>query len=206
MSSQMRKARLLTNSDDPNARRRKEILLSGLSVLIEKGWRGTSMIAIARRASASKETLYNWFGDKAGFFGALIRENASELDQALPGNFAEMALEDGLQAFGEELLRLVTGDASLALNRTAIAEAGGDATLGQTLMAEGKEKSLPKLAHWLSLHMTLSDPAEAAEKFVVLVKGETQLEHLLGVGQPLSQEKITTQVTRAVSDFLKLYP
>ena len=195
----------MTESSDSNAIRRKEILAFGLSVLIEKGWRGTSMIAIARRASASKETLYNWFGDKAGFFGALIRENATALDQALPADFADMPLEEGLHAFGDELLRLVTGDASLAINRAAIADAGGDATLGQTLQAEGKAKSLPKLAMWLSRHMNLQDPDVAAERFVVLVKGETQLERLMGVGKPLTQIQITAQVDRAVKDFLKLY-
>lgn len=191
--------------DDEQTDRRREILSHGLNVLIEKGWRGASMIAIARKASASKETLYNWFGDKAGFFGALIRENATALDRALPEDFAQMPLEEGLHAFGRELLTLVCGDASVAINRAAIADAGGDATLGRTLVEEGKAKSLPKLAHWLTRHMELDDPAEAAERFVVLVKGEAQLERLLGVTAPLTQKEITAQVDRAVTDFLTLY-
>ncbi|WP_371225101.1 TetR/AcrR family transcriptional regulator [Roseovarius sp. 2305UL8-3] len=190
---------------DPNAERRKAILAAGLEVLIEEGWRATSMIAIARKASASKETLYNWFGDKAGFFGALIRENAQGLDRALPSDFAAMSLEDGLQAFGEEFLGLITGDASVAINRAAIAEAGGDASLGHTLLAEGKARSMPKLAQWLSAHLQLEHPTDAAERFVVLVKGEAQLERLLGVRPPLTQKDITAQVTRAVTDFLKIY-
>jgi len=185
--------------------RRKEILGFGLKVLIEKGWRGTSMIAIARAASASKETLYNWFDDKAGFFGALIRENAAQLDDALPPDFHSLPLEQGLRAFGRELLVLVCGDASVAINRAAIAEAGGDPSLGQTLLAEGKAKSLPKLGEWIDRHLDLDDPMQAAERFVVLVKGEAQLEHLLGVAAPLTPEQITAQVDRAVSDFLRLY-
>ena len=195
----------MTQNEGPPTDRRHEILSSGLSVLIEKGWRGTSMIAIARKASASKETLYNWFGDKAGFFGALIRENATALDRALPAGFADLPLEEGLRAFGHELLRLVTSEASLAINRAAIADAGSDATLGATLLSEGKTKSLPKLAAWLTRHMILTAPEEAAECFVVLVKGEAQLERLLGVGQPLSDAQITAQVDRAVTNFLKLY-
>lgn len=189
----------------PLTDRRAQILDFGLKVLIEKGWRGTSMIAIARKASASKETLYNWFGDKAGFFGALIRENATELDRALPEDFASLPLDQGLRAFGVELLGLVTGEASVAINRAAIAEAGHDPVLGQTLMSEGKAKSLPKLAGWLSGHLDLADPMAAAERFVVLVKGEAQLEHLLGVGKPMTQKQITAQVDRAVKDFLRLY-
>lgn len=196
----------MAQSDSEQPDRRREILSHGLSVLVEKGWRGASMIAIARKASASKETLYNWFGDKAGFFGELIRENAAALDRALPQDFASMPLEQGLHAFGRELLQLVSGEASVAINRAAIAEAGGDATLGQTLLEEGKAKSLPKLAHWLACHMQLEDPMQAAERFVVLVKGETQLERLLGVAEPLTQTQITAQVDRAVRDFLLLYP
>ena len=185
--------------------RRAEILSHGLNVLIEKGWRGASMIAIARKASASKETLYNWFGDKAGFFGALIRHNATALDKALPEGFADMPLEDGLHAFGQELLRLVTGEASLAINRAAIAEAGSDAMLGKTLVAEGKSRSLPKFADWLTQHLELDNPMDAAERFTVLVKGEAQLERLLGVAEPLSEKQITAQVDRAVRDFLSLH-
>jgi hypothetical protein len=53
--------------------------------------------------------------------------------------------------------------------------------------------------------MELGDPMEAAESFVVLVKGEAQLERLLGVTEPLSEAEITARVDRAVRDFLKLY-
>lgn len=188
-----------------NTDRRRAILAAGLKVLVDKGWRGASMIAIAREAHASKETLYNWFGDKAGFFGALIRENAGALDRTLPADFGTLGLEDGLRAFGTELLTLMAGDASVAINRAAIAEAGRDPTLGATLLAEGKHASLPKFAGWLTQHLDLSDPMQAAERFVVLVKGETQLERLLGARGPLSEAEIAAQVDRAVTDFLRLY-
>lgn len=195
----------MPTSSDPNAARKSEILAFGLAVLTEKGWRGTSMIAVARRAKASKETLYNWFGDKAGFFAAMIRENAGGLDAALPENFGTLSLEDGLRAFGTEFLTLVTGDASLAMNRAAIAQAGHDPDLGRILLREGKTKSLPKLAAWLSLHLSEVDTEKAAERFVVLVKGDLQLECLLGGAQMPSPAQVAEQVDRAVRDFLKLY-
>lgn len=195
----------MPTSSDPNAARKSEILACGLAELTEKGWRGTSMIAVARRAKASKETLYNWFGDKAGFFAAMIRENAGGLDAALPENFGTLSLEDGLRAFGTEFLTLVTGDASLAMNRAAIAQAGHDPDLGRILLREGKTKSLPKLAAWLSLHLSEVDTEKAAERFVVLVKGDLQLECLLGGAQMPSPAQVAEQVDRAVRDFLKLY-
>ncbi|MEL7257102.1 MAG: TetR/AcrR family transcriptional regulator [Pseudomonadota bacterium] len=195
----------MSTKSDPNIVRKSEILTCGLAVLVEKGWRGTSMIAVASKANASKETLYKWFGDKSGFFAAMIRENAKALDASLPNDFSTMPLEEGLHAFGTEFLKLVTGDTAIAINRAAIAEAGHDPNMGQTLLQEGKATSLPKLADWLSNHLDLKDPLQAAERFVVLVKGDTQLECLLGATSRPSKERISAQVSVAVTDFLKLY-
>lgn len=222
---------------DANQTRRNEILAHGINVLSQKGWRGMSMIAVARAASASKETLYNWFGDKTGFVAAMIRQNASALDDTLPAEFRTMPLDQGLTAFGTEFLRLITSEPSIALNRAAIAEAGtalggepkanADAksgatpdtggaaqnaakpnhagTLGQLILDEGKHKSLPIFARWLSLHLTLEDPLAAAEKFIVLIKGDWQLERLLGCAAVPNDTDIAEQVARAVADFQAIY-
>ena len=56
--------------------RRDEILDHAVEVLAERGYRDASMLEIAKRAAASKETLYAWFGDKQGLFEAAIRRNA----------------------------------------------------------------------------------------------------------------------------------
>jgi AcrR family transcriptional regulator len=39
------------------------VLEAALELLVERGYRRTTMAAIAERATASKETLYAWFGD-----------------------------------------------------------------------------------------------------------------------------------------------
>lgn len=197
----------MTTSKD---QRREQILQAGLDVLAEKGWQGCSMIAVARAANASKETLYNWFGDKEGFFAALIRQNARRMDAALPGDFAGLAPRDGLEAFGRELLRLLTSDASVALNRAAIADAGRADALGRILIAEGREKSLPKLAAWLAAQartgaLHCPDPARAADRFIALVKGDLQLEVLLGVAAAPDTDEISRIVKAAVAEFLTLY-
>jgi AcrR family transcriptional regulator len=63
--------------------RREEILKVALSVLAERGYRGASMLEIAERAQASKETLYAWFRDKRGLFEELVRWQAERVDAAL---------------------------------------------------------------------------------------------------------------------------
>ena len=66
--------------------RREEILNVALSVLAERGYRGASMLQIARRAQASKETLYAWFGDKRGLFEELVRWQAERVDAVITPN------------------------------------------------------------------------------------------------------------------------
>ena len=43
----------------------------------EFGYDGISMLKIAKRAKASNETLYKWYGDKKGLFSALVETNTN---------------------------------------------------------------------------------------------------------------------------------
>src|SRR5580698_7447976 len=54
----------LTTENPAKLERRKEILDAAFQEFSSKGYAGTSMEAIARRARASKETLYAWFQNK----------------------------------------------------------------------------------------------------------------------------------------------
>ena len=66
--------------------RRAHILDVAAKILAERGYRDTTMLEVARRASASKETLYAWFGDKLGLFEAVMRRNAGAVRLALNGH------------------------------------------------------------------------------------------------------------------------
>lgn len=59
--------------------RKDQIERAAYEVLKEKGYAGASMLSIARKARASNETVYNWYGDKAGLFKALVQRNAAEV-------------------------------------------------------------------------------------------------------------------------------
>src|SRR5271169_6770193 len=58
-------------------KRRREILDAAFLEFSTRGYAGASMTAIARRARASKETLYAWFENKETMFNTLC---ASRLD------------------------------------------------------------------------------------------------------------------------------
>ncbi|MBB5515672.1 AcrR family transcriptional regulator [Rubricella aquisinus] len=179
-------------------KRADEILDAAMAILVEEGWKGASMVAIARRANASKETLYAWFGNRQGLFEALIRRNAGQVDAALS---AEGPLAEVMARFGTALLDLQLGEGALALNRVAIADVGRDPSLGRLLVETGRGKSLPLLAAHLGRAVEegtviLDDPKQAVEDFLGLLKGDQQIVHLLGAGQRQDHEKRAAHATR----------
>lgn len=146
----------------PSSDRRAALLAAARAVLAEKGYTGASMLEIARRARASKETLYSHFGDKRGLFEALILDNAAEVNAALAA-----ALEDGAAAVPERVLprfclalqKLLLGEAALVVNRAAIAEAAAEPTLGRLLVDKGRDSPCPA---WPATWRPSTPPAACA--------------------------------------------
>lgn len=197
----------------PSPDRRAALLAAARAVLAEKGYTGASMLEIARRARASKETLYSHFGDKRGLFEALILDNAAEVNAALAA-----ALEDGAAAVPERVLprfclalqKLLLGEAALVVNRAAIAEAAAEPALGRLLVDKGRDSTLPRLVRYLEAQhaagrLRCDDTAEAAETLVALCMGDAQIRRLLGVLPAPAEETLNRRAESATRRFLALY-
>ena len=193
--------------------RQQEILTAAQQLLGEKGYKKTSMLDIARRAGASKETLYAWFGDKQGLFSALIDHNGEALRTTLTEAITKGVDEDPMSvlvAFAESLLHLLTGERSVALNRAAISEASQDTSLSYTLVAHGRDALLPLLADRLTTMaqagtLTLTDPMDAAEIYLGLVLTDLPVRRLLGVSVSPDEMEIKFRAYRGVEHFMRLY-
>ena len=122
--------------------RRREIVEHAFAMLARDGYAAFSMQALAKVSRSSKETLYGWFGGKAGLYEAMVEENAARL--VLPSAEAADGVRE-LSRFGAELLSMLLGERAVLLNRVAAAEAGGDATLGAFLAEKGRDHVMPKL-------------------------------------------------------------
>ncbi len=192
--------------------RRNEILDAALAVLAERGYRDASMREVARRASASKETLYSWFGDKSGLFEQLVSWQAERLEEALakslePGGDDAEAV---LRAFAVELLRLLLGERAIIINRVAISEFPNDPTFARILASRGRGTVVPKLGRYLEEQRALGrfrfqDAGDAAELFVGLVIGDQQVRRLLGSISEPEPKQVEARAERAVKTFLKLF-
>ncbi|MFZ5780303.1 MAG: TetR/AcrR family transcriptional regulator [Pseudomonadota bacterium] len=171
------------------ASRQRAIEQAAYRVLEEKGYAGTSMLAIARQANASNETLYKWYGDKQGLFRALIVRNAAEVRDLLESGIAEQ--RDPLKILGllgPKLLELLTGERAVALNRAAAADPTRE--LGAALSQAGRETIAPLIGRVLEGaradgQLAFRSTGEAVDLYLSLLVGDLQVRRIIGrVPQP----------------------
>ncbi|WP_298914132.1 TetR/AcrR family transcriptional regulator [uncultured Roseobacter sp.] len=170
--------------EEKRSRRQKQIEEAAYKLLEVKGYSGTSMLGIAKEARASNETLYNWYGDKQGLFQALVTRNAEEVKRHLE---AELETDHDalsiLGTLGPKLLRLLTGDRAVALNRAAAADRTGE--LGATLSKAGREAVFPLLEQVLlrARHdgqLAFEHAGEAVGLYLDLLIGDQQIRRVIG--------------------------
>ena len=194
--------------EDGRAERRAEIRAAAYRLLKEQGYQRTSMLAVAKAAKASNETLYRWYGDKRGLFRTLAEENAAEIRQAL-----ETAIRDradplaSLEAVAPVLLSMLLGEGPIALNRAAAADESGD--LGAAIAQGGRTAIVPLIETLIRRGIDtgafhLSDPREGAEWFVALLVGDLQIRRATGVIPEPDPNFIARRVASAAKAFGRL--
>ncbi len=183
--------------------RRTQIEAAAYELLTEKGYKATSMLAIAKRAAASNETLYKWYGNKQALFGSLVEANAREASHLLRQNLDQQAdLEQTIKAFGPLLLHMVTGEKAVALNRAAAADADETGILGDTLSRAGRNSVAPLIAQTFELardrgEMAFDDTGEVVELYLGLLIGDLQIRRVIGASPPLSDAQVQHRADRA---------
>jgi AcrR family transcriptional regulator len=186
--------------------RRALILDAAISELVTSGYEGSTMLAIAKRAGASKETLYAWFGDKDGLFSAMIEDNGRQAAQAVEHALAaDTEPVQTITAFAVGLLRLLAGPSAVALNRAAMSSP----ELARILLAAGRHTIGPIVERYLARIATekafaIDNPADAFEVLYGLIVRDTQIRVLLGESPP-GPAAITKRAKDAANQFSALY-
>lgn len=179
--------------------RAKKIEDAAYKVLEKKGFKGASMLAVAREAKASNETLYGWYGDKIGLFSAMIKSNAQLVEDDLikaKGN-GKVGLS-ALAHVGRSLLAMVTSDRAIALNRAAAGDVTGE--LGRALGHEGRNRVLPILTELLrEAYGEKQDVTEHLECYLALLLGDLQIRRAIGMAEALNPTEVETRSERAIA-------
>lgn len=185
--------------------RQNRVLDAALHELLEHGYDKVTMLAIASRASASKESLYSWFGNKEGLFRALIVRNAdasaARVKDALAGGGDP---HETLVGYAIGLLTLLTSEASVALNRGSMSSPA----LAAILLESGRFRVGPIVEAYLGdLHeqgvIVAPDPAESFQLLYGLVMRDIQIRVLLGEDPP-TERQIATAARSAIDRFFAL--
>lgn len=190
---------------DRKTERRGQIEAAAYEVLVERGFSGATMLKIARRARASNETLYGWYGSKTGLFASMIASNRAIAAEALTASLEGERLAADLEAFGSALLQGILSDRAILLNRAAAADASGE--LARSLAETGRGTILPLLVRRLRdepLTDEFADHGDMAECFISLLVGDLQIRRLIGVIEAPDAATCAARAGLSVRRFLRL--
>ncbi len=194
--------------DETKLARQREIETAAYAVLEEKGYGGTSMLAIAQKARASNETLYNWYGDKLGLFRALVARNAEEVVALIRDRIAGQGDPiETLAILGPKLLQLLLSPRAVALNRAAAADASGE--LGLALSTAGREATAPMIGNVLEQardkgKLAFQSTEDAVALYLDLLVGDLQIRRVIGRQAALDAAAREARAARALSRLILL--
>ncbi|MDP9836772.1 AcrR family transcriptional regulator [Neorhizobium huautlense] len=190
--------------------RQSAVLAEALRLLVEGGDKALTTSGLARAANCSKESLYKWFGDRDGLLAAMISFQQSKVRTADRSGerLSVEALRDHLEIFARDLLEVLAGDVSLALNRLAIGQSSRDGSkLGKLLLEHGR-REIDRRARGLieagkrSGLLRFNDADDAYHTLYGLVVSDLHVRMLLG---ELGLKDNTAQAHKAVDAFLILH-
>ena len=188
--------------------RQRQIENAAYAILEEKGYTGASMLSIAKRARASNETLYNWYGDKLGLFRSLVKINALEVKELLESDPArdETPLET-LGTLGPKLLAMLVGAKAITLNRAAAADPTGD--LGTAISQAGRQTIAPMIGQLFEAARTNKDLSfdnteDAVELYLNLLVGDMQIRRVIASMPEPNGKEISTRAASALNSLKRL--
>lgn len=193
--------------------RQQAVLQSALDLLVRGGDRALTTAGIARAANCSKESLYKWFGDRDGVLAAVVAYQASKVRAPAPGDVSTSADAFRLQLvrFADDLLTVLSGEVSLALNRLAIGQAGNrDEHLGQLVLERGRRMIGLRAGALLDTGRRLgfldyADRDDAFRTLYGLIVRDLHVRQLLGEVLAADETDFRAQAEAAIDRFFRLY-
>ena len=192
-------------NEEKRQQRHEHISNAAYALLAEYGYRGTSMLSIAKAANASNQTLYRWYGDKDGLFKQMVRDNAATtrkiLTEALDAQDEPKAT---LEKVAPVFLEMLLGERAILLNRAAAADPSGN--LGAALSAGGRNEITPLLVEIVRPMCQFGghDPMAATRWLLGLLVGDWQVRRVINNCAAPSQEEILERTQGALRAFYRL--
>jgi AcrR family transcriptional regulator len=197
----------------PFTPRQEAVLEQAFALLVKGGEKALTTAGIARAANCSKESLYKWFGDRDGLLSAMVTFQAMKV-RTFGNTDRPMTLEDfraHLITFGRDLLTVLAGDTSLAMNRLAIGQASRDgAHLGRFVLERGRRMIGIRAGALIEVgrkrgFVAYDDGDVAFQTLYGLIVRDLHVRMLLGDMLVPAERDFAAQAERAVDQFFSLY-
>ncbi|WP_414939024.1 TetR/AcrR family transcriptional regulator [Amycolatopsis sp. cmx-11-51] len=191
--------------------RKEHVAVAALTVLLDRGYAGTSIRAMAEEAGCSLETLYRHFENKEALFLELVDSFRKRIVEPLRDAAAvpttDRDLEAALTSAGTLLLDVLTSDEGLEMRCLTFAESVRFPELGRLVYDEGIRPFDNAVAAILGDAaerglLRCPDPLEAARLFSGMVLFDPRERLLLGIGQAESLGSRSEYLERVVAFFL----
>jgi TetR/AcrR family transcriptional regulator, mexJK operon transcriptional repressor len=159
---------------DERRTRETEILTAALGVFLRSGYGASTVDELAAAAQVTKRTLYTYYGDKAGLFGAMVKHLAATVSLDAASD------DDTLAMLAARIVSRLHSDELVGLHRLVIAESARFPELALTLHSSGDARHIARLAeHIRAERGPVSEPL--AEPLFSLLLGEKHRRRLLGI-------------------------
>lgn len=156
-------------------------------------------------------TIYAHFGEKETLLEAVIRAEASRVEQSLLRPSARgVSLQETLDSFGDGLLSLLTAPDMEACDRLLSSEAMRLPALARRFYEAGPGYVHGQLAAVLSAaaergEIARDEPIRMAEDLIGLWKGMLPVERRFGIHRTHSRDDLAARVRRGTVLFLRAY-
>lgn len=191
--------------------KRAAILEAAKHLFVKQGFEGTSMDAIANKASVSKLTVYSHYRDKETLFAQAVRARCEE--QMPPEIFLsdrKGTIRKQLVTIARAFFALITSEDAVAIHRTIVANAQQSPKLAELFWEAGPMKTHAAFEAFLreeiaSGKLVIADINRATSQFFCLLKGEYHARAEFGCCAPLTQRDTDDHINATVDLFLRAY-
>ncbi|ADW68245.1 TetR/AcrR family transcriptional regulator [Granulicella tundricola] len=192
---------------------KEAILDAATATFLEHGYSKASTAEIARRAGASKQTIYSLYPSKAELFAALMQRRSARLIDPLASQVLrdDAPVEEVLRRFAFQVVRLLLTEVSQRLHRIIISEAKSFPELVGAFWANGPGWGRETLKVYLDAQVAggvleVGNTRYAANQFIGSLADVIVMHSMLMLPTPLEGEKaIGDWVEMGVSAFLRAY-
>jgi AcrR family transcriptional regulator len=192
--------------------RRAQIEMAAFAVLEEVGYKKASMLQIAKRAKASNETLYAWYGNKQALFSSLIKDNAGRVEKILEAAISNDCDQScSLVEIGKLLLHFTATEKAVIINRAAVSDVQETGLLAGAIEENARSVMFRLLRDFMRKleragHYHFDDGTEVATRvYIDLLIGELQMQQSLQAIPPLTTVEIEHRTEQARTLFDRLY-